>query len=85
MSLYETRMSIVHGQKGEKMPKEWIISEEDLGCDGAYFSYDEVVRCKDCIHYWKNNPSADIPVCLASPKAEAFCSEGERREDAETD
>lgn len=40
----------------------------------------EVVRCKDCIHYWKNKPSDDVPVCLASPKDDAFCSEGERRE-----
>lgn len=40
----------------------------------------EVVRCKDCKHYWKNNPSDDVPVCLASPKDDAFCSEGERRE-----
>lgn len=44
----------------------------------------EVVRCKDCKHYWKNKPSDDVPVCLASPKVDAFCSEGERRED-ETD
>ena len=41
----------------------------------------EVVRCKDCIHYWKNKPSDDVPVCLASPKDDAFCSEGERKED----
>lgn len=41
----------------------------------------EVVRCKDCIHYWKNKPSDDVPMCLASPKDDAFCSEGERRED----
>lgn len=41
----------------------------------------EVVRCKDCKHYWKNKPSDDVPVCLASPKDDAFCSEGERRED----
>lgn len=40
-----------------------------------------VVRCKDCVHYWKNKPSEDVPVCLASPKDDAFCSEGERRED----
>ena len=40
----------------------------------------EVVRCKDCIHYWKNSPSDDVPVCLASPKDNAFCSEGERKE-----
>ena len=40
----------------------------------------EVVRCKDCKHYWKNKPSDDVPACLASQKDEAFCSEGERRE-----
>ena len=40
-----------------------------------------IVRCKDCKHYWKNNPSDGIPVCLASPKDDAFCSEGERKED----
>ena len=44
----------------------------------------EVVRCKDCIHYWKNETSDDVAVCLASPKDDAFCSEGERREDAKT-
>lgn len=40
----------------------------------------KVVRCKDCKHYWKNNPSNDISVCLASSKDDAFCSEGKRRE-----
>ena len=32
------------------MAKEWVISEEDLGCDGAYLSYEEVIRCRDCRH-----------------------------------
>lgn len=32
------------------MRKEYIISEEDLGCDGAYFSYEELIRCKVCIN-----------------------------------
>lgn len=40
-----------------------------------------VVRCKDCKHYWKNKPSDDVPVCLASPGEDAYCSESERRED----
>lgn len=44
-----------------------------------------VVRCKDCKHYWKNKPRKDVPVCLASPKDDAFCSEGERKEDGKTD
>ena len=42
-----------------------------------------VVRCKNCKHYWKNNPSDDVPVCLATPKDDSFCSEGERRENAD--
>lgn len=41
-----------------------------------------VVRCKDCKHYWKNYTDDDsVPVCLASPKDDAFCSEGERKDD----
>lgn len=40
----------------------------------------EVVRCKDCIHYWKNYPT-EVAVCLASPRDDAYCSEGERKED----
>ena len=42
----------------------------------------EVVRCKDCVHYWKNGNDEEA-VCLASPKDDAFCSEGERRDDGE--
>lgn len=45
-------------------------------------NWSPLVRCKECKHYWKNNPSDDVPVCLASPKDDAFCSEGERKEDA---
>ena len=56
-------------------PKEKITSAK------RFENVVEVVRCKECIHYWKNKPSDDIPVCLASPKDDAFCSEGERRED----
>lgn len=42
----------------------------------------EIVRCKDCKFYWKNNRDSDGVVCLATPKDDAFCSEGERKEDA---
>lgn len=27
---------------------EWIVSDIDLGCDGAYLSHQEIIRCKDC-------------------------------------
>lgn len=41
-----------------------------------------VVRCKDCRHYWKNGgDNSKGLVCLASPKDDAFCSEGERKKD----
>ena len=42
-----------------------------------------VVRCRDCKFYWKNDRDSDGVVCLASPRDDAFCSEGERREDSE--
>ena len=45
----------------------------------------EIVRCEYCIHYWKNHLKDDyddtVAVCLASPKDDAFCSEGERRKE----
>ena len=41
----------------------------------------DIVRCKDCKYYWQNDPHNGIPVCLVSPEVDAFCSEGERRED----
>ncbi len=40
----------------------------------------EVVRCKECIFYWKHNRDSDGVVCLATPTDDAFCSEGERKE-----
>lgn len=65
------------------MSKEWIISEEDLGCDGAYFSYDEVVRCKDCIHNSLNRRSGNAycELGIGLFQLNDFCSRGERRED----
>ena len=37
-----------------------------------------VVRCKDCKFYWKNSVMTNVPLCLATPREDAFCSEGER-------
>lgn len=33
------------------MAKEWIVPDADLGCDGAYFDYQELVRCGECKHW----------------------------------
>lgn len=45
-----------------------------------------VIRCRDCKYYWKNNSKYksnmedldDLMMCLASPRDDAFCSEGEK-------
>ena len=62
-------MSVYRNEEGR-----WIMSTNNPDIV-------EVVRCKDCKFYWKNNRDSDGVVCLATPKDDAFCSEGERRED----
>lgn len=63
------------------MAKEWIVPDADLGCDGAYFDYQELVRCKDCKHtkadgcgaiYCKKWDRWEMP-------EDYFCADGERR------
>ena len=34
--------------------REWIVPDEDLGCDGEYLNYKELIRCKECKHYVPN-------------------------------
>jgi hypothetical protein len=31
--------------------REWIVPDEDIGVDGAYYGYHELLRCKDCKHF----------------------------------
>lgn len=61
---------------------EYIVRE--TGSPGAVKQeiVGELVRCKDCRHYWKNGgDNSKGAVCLASPRDDAFCSEGERKDD----
>lgn len=58
------------------MYKEYIISEEDLGCDGAYFNYEELIRCKDCKNYDHDYCVWNETFCYGSYD---FCSYGERK------
>lgn len=73
------------------MSKEWIVPDADLGCDGAYFNYQELVRCKDCkwysIYEAKKDGTPDKryspSVCLREIYAKRrdpdwFCADGER-------
>lgn len=69
-----------------KTMREWIIQAETIGniSDGYWYGNgEEIVRCKNCKYYWKNYTDDSIPVCLASPKDDAFCSEGERKDEFE--
>ena len=55
---------------------EWIVPDADIGCDGAYYGYKTLIRCKDCKH--KNTicnycHKHDMNVTL-----ESFCSWAER-------
>lgn len=56
---------------------EWIISDEDLGCDGAYLSYQQIVRCKDCKHWYEKDQDCERMVCCATWNPDDFCSYGE--------
>ena len=63
------------------MSKEWVVSDEDLGCDGAYFSYKEIIRCRDCIHHEDDEPGTvwcNHMVGSWVPE-DWFCADGERR------
>lgn len=79
----------VQVEKGEKMQTIdkpiWNTGLINNGKLEQVYEMVAVVRCKDCKFYWKNNRDSDGVVCLATPKDDAYCSEGERKEDAETD
>lgn len=80
------------------MAKEWIVPDADIGCDGAYFDYQELVRCRDC-RWWDKIGDYPIGYCFACKhgyysnqwkisirriyKEDFFCADGERKDDAE--
>ena len=75
----------LHQQK-KKQSREWVVSEEDLGCDGSYFSYNEVIRCKDCKWYDRlDNAGTCCPIieCGNYPKEDGYCYMAARKEDKE--
>ena len=64
--------------------REWIVPAEDIGVDGAYFDYQEILRCKDCkYHFYEND---NIPYCANIDygygwRDEDYCSYAERKEE----
>ena len=58
--------------------KEWVICESDLGCDGSYLSYNEVVRCGECKFY-----DNDFGYCVEWQRekpSDWFCADGRKGE-----
>lgn len=63
--------------------KEWIVPDDDIGVDGAYFDYKELIRCKECKHYWESARIcvyADFPVSN-NTKPDDYCSRAEKEEE----
>lgn len=72
------------------MEREWIISKPDLGCDGAYYSYTELVRCNDCKHRFNGEHHDNCCDVLmekvkwtfeVTVEPDWFCADGERKTD----
>lgn len=66
---------------------EWILTDKDIGMDGAYYDYPELIRCKDCKHWYKG---LNINYCrifyddnlkLYKSRADDYCSSAERKQD----
>ena len=62
------------------MAKEWIVPDADLGCVGAYFGYQELVRCRECKHHEYEEPGmVYCPKIVGAWVGENwFCADGER-------
>ena len=71
------------GQKGKTM-REWIVPDNDIGVDGAYFDYQELLRCKDCKYYHEDLYEEDELIWCRRVRLYTdqnhFCAWAERKE-----
>lgn len=58
--------------------REWIVPAEDIGVDGAYFDYQEILRCRDCKYFNGDNKYCDFEIVAIS---DGFCFLAERKEE----
>ena len=77
---------------------EWILTDKDIGMDGAYYDYPELIRCKECV-WWDRIDDSPIGYCHACKhryysnkweisirrtyKEDFYCADGERKTDNE--
>ena len=57
--------------------REWIVPDEDIGVDGAYYGYQELLRCKDC--KWFGVGYMCYNTETLGMKPDDFCSLAERK------
>lgn len=70
-------------EKGEQTMAEWILSDKDLGMDGTYYNYHELIRCKECKWHKPKYPG-ERPTCLiylGDWHDDDYCSRAERKEE----
>lgn len=66
--------------------KEFIVPAEDIGVDGAYFGYTELIRCKECKHFRVYEiKDVTFSLCIRecmnaiSMESDDYCSRAERK------
>lgn len=72
--------------KKDKIMAEWILTDKDIGMDGAYYDYPELIRCKDCEYRCLPNQThmPDMYPCKVWGKEvypHEWCSRAERKQD----
>lgn len=67
--------------------REWIVPEKDLGCNGEYFDYQELLRCKDCAIRYDACPMVVRVGGYISffTEDDDFCSRGRRKQELRTE
>lgn len=61
---------------------EWILTDKDIGMDGAYYDYPELIRCKDCKHWQCDDSESycdELGIFGTSPTS--YCSFAKRKEE----
>ena len=57
--------------------REWIVTNSEIGCDGASLNYPELIRCKDCA----KRSFTKCPMAIGRQSDYDYCSRAERKEE----
>ena len=60
---------------------EWILTDKDIGMDGAYYDYPELIRCKDCKYWGQDGYREGCKYATCVMTEDDYCSWAERKED----